>query len=227
MHISVSRGLGPGQLRASRAAGPEQRPLALPADPYTASLKSEIESDAHEFEAESWSLCVEPAYAKRHKREAVKRQDVLYGERRFGMAPPAALPVPFLNLLHLGVWAPLPTPRAALSPTPCSPRTALPSRPGKRWLGRSPRMSMVRCPGLTHAYLVGDPEREDCPGPSQPSLVTTDRPKHGCDWGIWRHVPLCTCDCSTSPVTGAPSCWPSENMAMGSHYAEMGRCRIQ
>ncbi|XP_023380592.1 rho guanine nucleotide exchange factor 18 [Pteropus vampyrus] len=47
-------------------------------DPYTASLKSEIESDAHEFEAESWSLCVEPAYAKRHKREAVKRQDVLY-----------------------------------------------------------------------------------------------------------------------------------------------------
>ncbi|XP_023382523.1 rho guanine nucleotide exchange factor 18-like [Pteropus vampyrus] len=78
MHISVSRGLGPGQLRASRAAGPEQWPLALPADPYTASLKSEIESDAHEFEAESWSLCVEPAYAKRHKREAVKRQDVLY-----------------------------------------------------------------------------------------------------------------------------------------------------
>ncbi|ELK08105.1 Rho guanine nucleotide exchange factor 18 [Pteropus alecto] len=47
-------------------------------DPYTASLKSEIESDAHEFEAESWSLCVEPAYAKRQKREAVKRQDVLY-----------------------------------------------------------------------------------------------------------------------------------------------------
>lgn len=47
-------------------------------DPYTASLRSEIESDAHEFEAESWSLSVEPAYAKKQKREVVKRQDVLY-----------------------------------------------------------------------------------------------------------------------------------------------------
>ncbi|KAI2588308.1 Rho/Rac guanine nucleotide exchange factor 18, partial [Homo sapiens] len=27
-------------------------------DPYTASLRSEIESDGHEFEAESWSLAV-------------------------------------------------------------------------------------------------------------------------------------------------------------------------
>ncbi|XP_019523197.1 PREDICTED: rho guanine nucleotide exchange factor 18 [Hipposideros armiger] len=47
-------------------------------DPYTASLRSEIELDAHEFEAESWSLSVEPAYAKKQKREVVKRQDVLY-----------------------------------------------------------------------------------------------------------------------------------------------------
>ncbi|XP_013364598.1 PREDICTED: rho guanine nucleotide exchange factor 18 isoform X2 [Chinchilla lanigera] len=47
-------------------------------DPYTASLRSEIESDAHEFEAESWSLAVDPAYAKKQKREVVKRQDVLY-----------------------------------------------------------------------------------------------------------------------------------------------------
>lgn len=56
-------------------------PLALPADPYITSLKSEIELDAHKFEAESWSLCVEPAYAKKQKREVVKRQDVLYGEK--------------------------------------------------------------------------------------------------------------------------------------------------
>ncbi|KAM6167254.1 rho guanine nucleotide exchange factor 18 isoform 2-T2 [Erethizon dorsatum] len=47
-------------------------------DHYTASLRSEIESDAHEFEAESWSLAVDPAYAKKQKREVVKRQDVLY-----------------------------------------------------------------------------------------------------------------------------------------------------
>uniref|UniRef100_A0A2K6F6W2 Rho/Rac guanine nucleotide exchange factor 18 n=1 Tax=Propithecus coquereli TaxID=379532 RepID=A0A2K6F6W2_PROCO len=47
-------------------------------DPYAASLRSEIESDGHEFEAESWSLAVDSAYAKKQKREVVKRQDVLY-----------------------------------------------------------------------------------------------------------------------------------------------------
>ncbi|EHB05249.1 Rho guanine nucleotide exchange factor 18 [Heterocephalus glaber] len=47
-------------------------------DPYTASLRSEIEADAHEFEAESWSLAVDLAYARKQKREVVKRQDVLY-----------------------------------------------------------------------------------------------------------------------------------------------------
>ncbi|XP_069858443.1 rho guanine nucleotide exchange factor 18 isoform X2 [Dipodomys merriami] len=47
-------------------------------DPYTASLRSEIEADAHEFEAESWSLAVDLAYAKKQKKEVVKRQDVLY-----------------------------------------------------------------------------------------------------------------------------------------------------
>lgn len=47
-------------------------------DPYTASLKSEIEADAREFEAESWSRSVDPEYVKKQKREVVKRQDVLY-----------------------------------------------------------------------------------------------------------------------------------------------------
>ncbi|KAJ8792987.1 hypothetical protein J1605_003955, partial [Eschrichtius robustus] len=47
-------------------------------DPYTASLRREIEADAHEFEAESWSLSVDPTYVKKQKREVVKRQDVLY-----------------------------------------------------------------------------------------------------------------------------------------------------
>ncbi|XP_054573121.1 rho guanine nucleotide exchange factor 18 [Eptesicus fuscus] len=47
-------------------------------DSYTASLRSEIESDAHEFEAESWSLSVDPAYAKEQKKEVAKRQDVIY-----------------------------------------------------------------------------------------------------------------------------------------------------
>ncbi|XP_056677972.1 rho guanine nucleotide exchange factor 18 isoform X3 [Monodelphis domestica] len=47
-------------------------------DSYSASLRSEIEADAQEFEAESWSLSVEPAYAKKQKREVLKRQDVIY-----------------------------------------------------------------------------------------------------------------------------------------------------
>ncbi|NWV33460.1 ARHGI factor, partial [Grantiella picta] len=47
-------------------------------DAYSVSLRSEIETDAHEFEAESWSVAVEQPYAKRQKRDVIKRQDVIY-----------------------------------------------------------------------------------------------------------------------------------------------------
>ncbi|XP_030395879.1 rho guanine nucleotide exchange factor 18 [Gopherus evgoodei] len=47
-------------------------------DAYASSLRSEIETDAHEFEAESWSLTVEPSYAKEQKGAVMKRQDVIY-----------------------------------------------------------------------------------------------------------------------------------------------------
>uniref|UniRef100_A0A8C3LEH7 Rho guanine nucleotide exchange factor 18 n=1 Tax=Chrysolophus pictus TaxID=9089 RepID=A0A8C3LEH7_CHRPC len=47
-------------------------------DAYSLSLRSEIETDAHEFEAESWSVAVEQSYAKKQKKEVVKRQDVIY-----------------------------------------------------------------------------------------------------------------------------------------------------
>ncbi|NWU66533.1 ARHGI factor, partial [Pterocles burchelli] len=47
-------------------------------DAYYVSLRSEIETDAHEFEAESWSVAVEQPYAKRQKKEVIKRQDVIY-----------------------------------------------------------------------------------------------------------------------------------------------------
>ncbi|NXS08978.1 ARHGI factor, partial [Neodrepanis coruscans] len=46
-------------------------------DAYSLSLRSEIETDAHEFETESWSVAVEQAYANRHK-NVKKRQDVIY-----------------------------------------------------------------------------------------------------------------------------------------------------
>lgn len=49
-------------------------------DAYSVSLRSEIETDAHEFEAESWSMAVEQPYAKRQRKEVIKRQDVIYGK---------------------------------------------------------------------------------------------------------------------------------------------------
>ena len=36
-------------------------------DAYSVSLWSERETDAHEFEAECWSVAVEQSYAKRQK----------------------------------------------------------------------------------------------------------------------------------------------------------------
>ncbi|NXN02099.1 ARHGI factor, partial [Sylvia borin] len=47
-------------------------------DAYSVSLRSEIEADAHEFEAESWSVAVEQPYAKRQRKDVIKRQDVIY-----------------------------------------------------------------------------------------------------------------------------------------------------
>uniref|UniRef100_A0A8C6ZNP6 Rho/Rac guanine nucleotide exchange factor 18 n=1 Tax=Nothoprocta perdicaria TaxID=30464 RepID=A0A8C6ZNP6_NOTPE len=47
-------------------------------DAYSVYLRSEIETDALEFEAESWSVAVEQPYAKRQKKEVIKRQDVIY-----------------------------------------------------------------------------------------------------------------------------------------------------
>ncbi|NXR82729.1 ARHGI factor, partial [Pycnonotus jocosus] len=47
-------------------------------DAYSVSLRSEIETDAHEFEAESWSVAVEQPYVKRQRKDVIKRQDVIY-----------------------------------------------------------------------------------------------------------------------------------------------------
>nr|XP_033812806.1 rho guanine nucleotide exchange factor 18 isoform X1 [Geotrypetes seraphini] len=47
-------------------------------DSHYASLRNELETDAQDFEAESWSITVEPSYTKKQKKEVVKRQDVIY-----------------------------------------------------------------------------------------------------------------------------------------------------
>ncbi|XP_063003298.1 rho guanine nucleotide exchange factor 18 isoform X2 [Elgaria multicarinata webbii] len=47
-------------------------------DTQFASLQNELEADAREFAAQSWSLAVEQSYVKQQQREVIKRQDVIY-----------------------------------------------------------------------------------------------------------------------------------------------------
>ncbi|KAM3938942.1 LOW QUALITY PROTEIN: rho guanine nucleotide exchange factor 18 [Leptodactylus fuscus] len=47
-------------------------------DAFYSSVRTELEADAVEFEFESWSSAVEPPYAKKQKKEVIKRQDVIY-----------------------------------------------------------------------------------------------------------------------------------------------------
>ncbi|XP_066430298.1 rho guanine nucleotide exchange factor 18 [Eleutherodactylus coqui] len=47
-------------------------------DAFYSSVRAELEADAAEFEFESWSSAVEQPYAKKQKREVVKRQDVIF-----------------------------------------------------------------------------------------------------------------------------------------------------
>ncbi|XP_053558907.1 rho guanine nucleotide exchange factor 18 [Bombina bombina] len=46
-------------------------------DSYS-SVRTELEADTIEFEAESWSRAVDPSYAEKLKEEVIKRQDVIY-----------------------------------------------------------------------------------------------------------------------------------------------------
>lgn len=48
-------------------------------DAHYAQLREELESDAQNLEAESWSVAVDQNYSKALTKEAVKRQDVIYG----------------------------------------------------------------------------------------------------------------------------------------------------
>lgn len=45
------------------------------------SILSDLAADAADYEAESWSLAVEHKFCKKQDKRAVKRQDVIYGER--------------------------------------------------------------------------------------------------------------------------------------------------
>uniref|UniRef100_UPI0037E91E3C rho guanine nucleotide exchange factor 18 n=1 Tax=Semicossyphus pulcher TaxID=241346 RepID=UPI0037E91E3C len=47
-------------------------------DAHYAAVRADLESDAQDLEAESWSLSVDQPYVKKHCKETVKRQDVIY-----------------------------------------------------------------------------------------------------------------------------------------------------
>ncbi|KAM6962552.1 rho guanine nucleotide exchange factor 18 [Aplochiton taeniatus] len=47
-------------------------------DAYYAAVRADLESEAQDLEAESWSLAVDQQYAKKHSKDMVKRQDVIY-----------------------------------------------------------------------------------------------------------------------------------------------------
>ncbi|XP_037106534.1 LOW QUALITY PROTEIN: rho guanine nucleotide exchange factor 18 [Syngnathus acus] len=47
-------------------------------DAQYAAVRADLECDAQDLEAESWSLAVDQQFVKRHSKEAVKRQDVIY-----------------------------------------------------------------------------------------------------------------------------------------------------
>nr|XP_046210727.1 rho guanine nucleotide exchange factor 18-like [Oncorhynchus gorbuscha] len=47
-------------------------------DAYYSAVQADLESDAQDLDVESWSLAVDQQYLKKHTKEMVKRQDVIY-----------------------------------------------------------------------------------------------------------------------------------------------------
>ncbi|XP_035285734.1 rho guanine nucleotide exchange factor 1a isoform X1 [Anguilla anguilla] len=45
---------------------------------YYASMLEELERDGQDFEADSWSMAVESSYLQTHRKDVIKRQDVIY-----------------------------------------------------------------------------------------------------------------------------------------------------
>lgn len=47
---------------------------------YYAAMLEELEREGKDFEADSWSRAVDPSYLQTHRKDVIKRQDVIYGE---------------------------------------------------------------------------------------------------------------------------------------------------
>lgn len=54
--------------------------LLLRSDAHYAAVRADLELDAQDLEAESWSSAVDQQYLKKHSKDTIKRQDVIYGK---------------------------------------------------------------------------------------------------------------------------------------------------
>ncbi|KAM4629512.1 rho guanine nucleotide exchange factor 18-like isoform 2-T2 [Polymixia lowei] len=90
LHHNSSSGSIPGEmdetdaLRLKRfnedavSLAPSTTESIIVEDAHYAAVRADLESDAQDLEAESWSLAVDQPYVKKHSKEMVKRQDVIY-----------------------------------------------------------------------------------------------------------------------------------------------------
>lgn len=49
-------------------------------DQYYSSVVDEIEFEGNDFKADSWSMAVDSGYLQTHRKDVIKRQDVIYGD---------------------------------------------------------------------------------------------------------------------------------------------------
>ncbi|XP_010730724.2 rho guanine nucleotide exchange factor 18 [Larimichthys crocea] len=90
LHHNNSSGSLPGEmdetdaLRSKRcnddaiSLAPSTTESIIVEDPYYVAVRADLECDAQDLEAESWSLAVDQQHVKKLSKEAVKRQDVIY-----------------------------------------------------------------------------------------------------------------------------------------------------
>lgn len=49
-------------------------------DQYYSSVLEEIEFEGKDYKADSWSMAVDSGYLQTHRKDVIKRQDVIYGD---------------------------------------------------------------------------------------------------------------------------------------------------
>lgn len=49
-------------------------------DIYYTSVLEEMEFEGQDFKADSWSMAVDSSYLQTHRKNVIKRQDVIYGD---------------------------------------------------------------------------------------------------------------------------------------------------